>query len=474
MRKRILRKWFAVALSACLTFALLSTSRAVDPDVVRIEDAFARIAEETFPSVVVIHGRRHARMRLPDNTLQDSQFQLPPELERHLRDRFDMRPRRMPQDNQPFAEGRGSGFFIDKDGHILTNNHVVAGSDELLVRLQDGREFKGRLIGTDRKSDLAVVKIDSEGVEFPFIEFADSDKVRVGQWAIAIGAPFNFDYTMTVGIVSQKGRSVGLNVYENYIQTDASINPGNSGGPLLDIHGKLIGVNNFIVSGNPFSPANVGLGFAIPSNMARDVFEQLIKHGEVVRPWIGISMQPLDSKLKEQFGAERGVLVVEVFRDNPAESAGLQPGDVIVDVDGLKVDQPRDVQFAVLKRQPGDKILLNILRDGKESRMEIVAGKQKRDELGLETEALAQSGRGVIESFGFSLKETDDGLKISEVKQGGTAMRHGLQPDTSVYSINRKNVRTVKDAENAAASDENRMLVHIGDGRSKRFIVLER
>ncbi len=472
-KNRFLVVLFTAAL--LLTFGVFHVLQAGDKSgALLLEDAFTSIAENTFPSVVVISGRRHIQRMGQDGIQPDFPFQLPPEVERQLRERFDQRQRPMPHDRRHFAEGRGSGFFIDSKGHILTNNHVVAGNDVLMVKLRDGREFEASLVGADPKSDLAVIKIESENTEFPFLEFADSEKIRVGQWAIAIGAPFNFDYTMTVGIVSQTGRSVGLNVYENYIQTDASINPGNSGGPLLDIHGKVIGVNNFIVSSSPFAPGNAGLGFAIPANMATEVMAQLISHGEVVRPWIGISMQSLTPQMKRQFGAERGVLVGEVMKDNPADEGGIQPGDVILKIDGVEMEQPKDVQFAILKRNPGETIRVAVSRDGGELELDVVAGKQKSDGMALEPPGDTGEGISGLEPFGISLRETEGGLQISDVRQGSPAMLHGLRPGTTVYSINRKKVTTVEDAEKAAGTNNLQMLLHLSDGKTRKFMVIER
>jgi serine protease Do len=239
--------------------------------------------------------------------------------------------------------------------------------EEITVKLYDGREFKAEVVGTDQKTDLALLKVNS-GTKLPVLEFADSDKVKVGHWSIAIGAPYSFDYSMTVGIVSQKGRSVGINAYKNYIQTDAAINMGNSGGPLLNLDGDVIGVNDFIVTGNGYSQGNIGLGFAIPSNMAKDVMEHLMKGGKMVRPWIGIGMEPMSPEMKKQSKCENGVMVREVHVGNPADKAGIEPGDIIISIEGQPVNQPRDVQFAVLKHNPGDKIIFTVMRDGNTKR----------------------------------------------------------------------------------------------------------
>jgi len=463
-----LRLPLAVALLAAAILVPSPTVRADAKAQARhLEDAFAEVADKAFPAVVVIRTRRPAAGRgqagLPEE-LFNLPFQLPRQFE-------PFRQRR--QAPPPMVEGRGSGVIVDAEGHILTNHHVVADNEELLVVLRDGRELAGKLVGTDPKTDLAVVKVEAEG-PLPFLEFADSDRVRVGQWAIAIGAPFNFDYTMTVGIVSQKGRAVGLNTYENYIQTDASINPGNSGGPLLDLEGKVIGINDFIVSNNGFAPGNVGLGFAIPANMARDVMAQLIAHGEVVRPWIGISMQPLTPDLRRQFKAEQGVLVGEVFTDDPADRAGIQPGDVVVRLDGEPVAEPKDVQFGILRHRPGETIRLTILRDGQEREVEVVAGKQQADELAGVPARPDGEPEGRLEDFGLALREERGRVLVADVAADSPAQRAGMKPGDVIYAVNRQDVASVSDARKAASGSDRQLLLHVSDGRFKRFVVLER
>ncbi len=391
----------------------------------QVQSAFIRIAEKSFPAVVVIVTKR--KLELSDDPRMEDFFNSPSG--RKYR-RFHRRPPR-----QEIA-GMGSGFFIDDKGHIVTNSHVVNRQAELLVKLHDGRELPAEVVGIDKKTDIAVLKVE---VEAPakYLEFEDSSKVKVGQWAIAVGAPFNFDYSMTVGIVSQKGRSVGLHAYEDFIQTDASINPGNSGGPLLNIDGKVIGVNNFIITGSQFSQSNAGLGFAIPSSMAGNVVNQLIKKGKVVRAWVGISMQELNPELKEQLSVENGVLVREVHTGNPADKAGILPGDVIVSVDSGEVNTPAEIQRTVLKHMPGDNIKFKILREGKEIEIEVTAGQQDEELLAM---ASPESGKAVedAEQFGLKFSVRDDKVIISELKEGSAAELAGLSPGMEVESIERE------------------------------------
>jgi len=440
-------------------------------DAGRLQDAFCQVAEQSFPSVVVIRVRQPAPNRLSqrDDLIPEDFpffFQFPPGF-----DRFRRQPR---ADQMPQAEGRGSGFVVREDGHILTNCHVVGDQSEVTVVLRDGRELAGKVVGRDPKTDLAVVKVEA-GDKLPALSFADSDAVRVGQWAIAIGAPFNFDYTMTVGIVSQKGRSVGMNAYENYLQTDASINPGNSGGPLLDLTGKVIGINNFIITANSMTPGNIGLGFAIPSNLAASVLDQLISRGEVVRPWLGIAMQALTPEMKEQFKAERGVVVGEVFTGDPADRAGIHPGDVILKLDGQPINDPKDLQFGLLKHQPGATVKLTILRDGKEQDVEVVAGRQRDDQVAGDNSDASRPGKSArIEDFGLSLRETQGKLVIAAVFPGSPAALAGLQPGHEVYAINHREVTTLAEAQKLIRPRMKRLLLFINDGRFKRFVLLAR
>src|SRR5499425_1992796 len=337
-----------------------------------LEDAFASVADHVMPAVVNVSVKAK---RAPEGGPSES-----PESEQRFREFFgpeffERFFRRRP----PREEGRstGSGVIVDGQGFILTNNHVVENAGEVEVRLSDDRKFKATIVGRDPKTDLAVLKIDTAGTVLPVAELGDSDKLRVGQWAIAIGNPFGLDRTVTAGIISATGRThVGVATYEAFIQTDASINPGNSGGPLLNLEGRVVGINTAIVS------SGQGIGFSIPINMAREIMTQLMAKGRVVRGWLGVSIQDLTDDLAAGFGAsgKGGVLVADVMKDSPAEAGGMRSGDIIVELGGVPVKEVTDLQKRVASIPPGQPAVLTVLRDRKPSKLSVKVGEQPGEE----------------------------------------------------------------------------------------------
>jgi serine protease Do/serine protease DegQ len=315
---------------------------------------FIRVAAQVTPSVVNISTVSTGKGRPP------AAFFRPFGNDPFFQDFFDRFFEGMPRRRQ---NSLGSGVIIDKSGLILTNNHVIKDADEISVKFANKQEAKGNVVGTDPRTDLAVIRVSTKE-NLPVATLGNSDTLQVGEWAIAIGNPFGLDHTLTVGVVSATGRSeVGIATYENFIQTDASINPGNSGGPLLNIHGEVIGINTAIVA------TAQGIGFAIPVNIARKVMEDLVKKGKVTRGWLGVGIQPLTSELAKSFGVAtgEGVLVNQVMPGSPAESAGLRSGDVIVDVDGKPIKDARALQRIIAETEIGKPIELTVLR-GKERR----------------------------------------------------------------------------------------------------------
>jgi serine protease Do len=310
----------------------------------RLSRAFAAVAERIAPAVVSIESVQEVRSAPRRNPMVP--FLGDPE-------EGDVDPRRFRRG------GEGSGFVVREDGYIVTNNHVVAGADLVRVRFNDGRVLEARLVGSDAPSDLAVLKIDAAGLSA--VPFAAADGLRVGQWVVAAGNPFGLGSSITAGIVSATGRGIGINQYEDFIQTDAAINPGNSGGPLLNLRGEVVGVNTAILSR---TGGNVGIGFAIPADLVQSVIDQLIDGGTVRRGYLGVRMAPLPEGMRANLGLDRpGVAVVEVTGDGPAGGAGLRAEDIIVAVDGESVSTPAELGLIIASRRPGQRVLLEVVRD---------------------------------------------------------------------------------------------------------------
>ncbi|HHD64494.1 MAG TPA: Do family serine endopeptidase [Desulfobulbaceae bacterium] len=298
----------------------------------RSAKAFAAVVKKAGPAVVYVEVEKSVHVAGGQGSPYD--FFSDPFFERFFGPQF--KHPRIPRQREFKQRGAGSGFIIDADGYILTNNHVVSDADKITVRLSDEREFTAKVVGTDPQSDVALIKID--GKNLPVLPLGNSDKLQVGEWVIAIGNPFELYQTVTVGVVSAKGRNrMGISDYENYIQTDAAINPGNSGGPLLNIHGEAIGINSAIFSR---SGGYMGIGFAIPINMAKNIEQQLLQHGKVTRGWLGVMIQNVNKDLAKSFNltSTHGVLISEVSAHSPAEKAGIKQGDVVLAIDGKKVD----------------------------------------------------------------------------------------------------------------------------------------
>ncbi|MGZ8393542.1 MAG: Do family serine endopeptidase [Nitrospira sp.] len=349
-------------------------------------------------------------------------------------------------ERMPNSTGSGSGVIIDPEGHIITNNHVVGDAAEVEVRFSDKSKLFAQVIGKDPDTDLAVLKVTADH-PLPAARFGDSAAVKVGQWVLAVGNPFGLDRTVTLGVVSGIGReNINLSRYENFIQTDASINPGNSGGPLFNLRGDIIGINTAIIN---FAQ---GIGFAIPSNMAKQVMQQLIAKGKVVRAWLGVGLQPMTLDLAKKFGVgeNEGVLVNEVFERDPAALAGIKPGDVITKVDGALVDTPNKLSRLVAGLDPGATTTVEVVRDGKRLLIK-VALSERRDtvvtaslpqsrsdlKLGIDVQDLTA---GLAEKF--HLKESR-GVLISKVETGSLAQAEGLREGDLVKEVNRIDTGTV-------------------------------
>jgi serine protease Do len=393
----------------------------------------------------------------------------------------------MPQMPKSFKQrSLGSGFLVSADGMIVTNNHVVEHADEILVKLSSGgHQYKAKVLGTDPKTDLALVKIDSQG-EIPALKLGDSSNIRVGDWVVAIGNPFGLEQTVTAGIVSAKGRVIGQGPYDDFIQTDASINPGNSGGPLLNLQGEVVGINSAIFSE---SGGNMGIGFAIPSNLAMAVIDQLKTHGKVVRGWLGVMIQDVTEDLAKSFGLSEphGALVSGVKEDAPGAKAGLQRGDVVIEYDGKPVKSSHELPSMVAATPIGKEVDLKVLRDAKEKTLRVkisempkgegesgIGGEESEDssgdKLGL---AVAPITPEVARELGI---EAGAGVLVRAVKAGSTAEEAGLQPGDVIVEVNRKAVKSVEAFKSAVtgAKKGETLLFLVRRGDSTIFLALKR
>ncbi len=452
-------RFMVVVLVCALTIPAASTAKTVSPD-------FVELAKKLKPTVVNI---RTAKVIKPKQRLQRPHTQSPSD--NFFEDFFGQFNDQMPQQRPRREQSLGSGFIISPDGYILTNNHVVNGADEVMVKLADGREVKGEIKGFDDKLDLALIKI-SEKESFPSSELGDSDALEVGEWVMAIGNPFGLGQTVTAGIVSAKGRIIGSGPYDDFIQTDASINPGNSGGPLFNTAGKVIGINTAIIAGGQ------GIGFAIPINMVKGIITQLRESGKVTRGYLGIRFQPLTADLAKSFGleSEKGALISSVEKDTPAENAGLKAGDIILEYDGKAIVEGSELPRYVAATPIDRKVRLLIFREGKKQEIFVVVSKLKDGE-----SALATTGGSESDKLGISIqeltkelaarlgiKDVKSGLVISEVKPGSPAEEAGIVSGSIVIEINGQRPETQAKFNEIAAKlkkgDVVRLLLKRPDG----------
>jgi serine protease Do len=354
----------------------------------------------------------------------------------------------IPQQKEYKQKSLGSGFIIDEEGHILTNNHVVEDADEIKVILKDHKEFDAKVIGRDAKTDLALIKIKSwKGIQL--IKLGNSDELRVGDWVVAIGNPFGLDHTVTAGIVSAKGRVIGAGPYDNFIQTDASINPGNSGGPLINLKGEVIGINSAIFAGGQ------GIGFAIPINTAKELISQLKEKGKVTRGWLGVMIQKVTPDLAKSFNLkdEAGALVGDVTPGSPAEKVGIKPGDIIIEFDGKVIKEMNELPRLVAAVPVGKTVEVKVLREGKSQTFKVQV--QELDE-----KQIAAGPSQGKESMGLVVRELtpdlarrfrmdyEPGILVVQVQEGSPAEEAGIQEGDVIKEVNRKSVKDLKSYQN--------------------------
>ena len=437
--------------------------------------AFTGVAKKVIPTVVFIKVEQTIeatgtpfQYNNPFDLFEDDMF-------RHF---FGHRFPQMRPSEKYKQTGLGSGFIISKEGYILTNHHVVGEADKIVVTLKDGREFEAKVIGSDPKSDVALIQIKG-AKDLPVLPLGDSESLEIGEWVMAVGNPFGLSQTLTVGVVSAKGRtSVGITDYEDFIQTDAAINPGNSGGPLINMRGEAIGINSAIFSK---SGGYMGIGFAIPINMVKMIKEQLIAHGKVDRGYLGIGIQDLSRELLESFGLDadtEGVLISQVYEDSPAEKHGLKRGDVLIQMNGRPVKDVGHFRNMIAMTMPGTDIDLTLIRKGKQKTVKVKLGNlnEAKTEEPTQNDLMEKIGitvqnlnEDLANQFGY---QEIEGVLISGVKPGSPAAFAGLRPGTVILEANRENVQTVSDLVKAlnVSSTSKKVLLLVKGQRGTRYV----
>ncbi len=437
----------------------------------KLEKLFQHAADKVGPAVVSIQTTQVIRSERSPFGFNDPFF------DEFLRRRFPDFDRyfRMPEREQR-RQGLGSGMILDRQGHILTNRHVVEKADELEVKLADGRTFEAEVTGTDDKTDLAVIKLKGDFEDLPTVELGDSSKLEIGQWVLAVGSPFGLTHTVSAGIISAKGRSgIGVAEYESLIQTDAAINPGNSGGPLVNLQGQVVGINTAILSPSRGYMGNVGIGFAIPVNMASSILEELKTGAEIRRGYLGVRISDLTPGMAETFGfgSTNGVLIHEVEEGTPAEEAGLEHGDIVVKYDGRKVNNANQFRQMAAATEPGEKVEITVWRKGEEKTLTVRVG-----ELGAEL--------GSADWFGVAVQNitrekaeklrlrTTRGVEVTNVSPDSPAARV-LSRGDMIFSVNRKPVADVDEYREIMGElkDANKVILRILDIETGRSAYVE-
>ena len=425
--------------------------------------SFSQVAETVAPAVVNINTvSRGPSGRTPIEEFFGEEF---------FRRFFGEVPER-----EQVQKSLGSGVIVDPSGIVLTNAHVVERATDIEAVTADGKKHRAKVVGIDRRTDLAVLRLQGGG-PYPAAALGDSDKLKVGDWVLAIGSPFGLQQTVTAGIISAKGRSIGQGLFDDFLQTDAAINPGNSGGPLVNMSGEVVGINSAILSR---SGGNVGIGFSIPVNMAKRIYTELAARGKVTRGWLGVSIQPLTPELAKGFGLReaKGVLISDVVQDSPAERAGIAAGDIITEFDKKKVDTPQDLQKAVAATAPGKGVPIKVWRDKTEKTLEIKIGETPDENVALKSTnkgrtMLGLDVRPITPDIARQLNlRGGEGVLVFSVDDDSPAAEAGLQRGDVIREVNRQRVRTLQDYERATkeVKEGDRVTVLLQRGQQSLYV----
>ena len=458
------RMYNTIALLSIIAFALSAISTSSFAQDVFTGNPIAVIAKDASPAVVNIDVEATV-------TRSVSPFPNDPIFKRFFGEEFQRFSRTIPM------KGRGSGFIVTDNGQILTNSNVVEGADKITVTLSDGRTFPAEVLGTDPTFDLAVIRIDARNL--PVLKLGDSDRIDVGEWVVAIGNPFGLEHTVTVGVISAKNRSIhaGDVNFDGFLQTDAAINPGNSGGPLINLSGEVVGINSAIV------PYAQGIGFAIPVNMAKQIMDDLVKYGKVKRGWLGVYVQPVTKEFITAYGLkeEKGAVISDVVSDSPADKAGLQRGDVIIAVNGNKIDNHQDLVFRIRQFMAGDTVNLEIVRKAEKKNISVKltevapAGEESQEKGSPKTSELFKKVGVEASNVTTQLRSqyglrSKDGVVITFVEQGSFAARAGIREGDLVLEVNGTKVSDVSDLNKAVGNKDNSLVLLLGRGGRTFFV----
>ena len=501
-RKRLLAAAASVAIAGAIGLGAVTTGTVpVFAEAVRVDapqaPGFADVVERVSPAVVSVRVKAKIEPAADDGSrgfdMPRGFDDLPDDhpMKRFFKDfgfdnqqpgqqqgrRFDRRGHR---DDTPRPVAQGSGFFISEDGYLVTNNHVVDGGALFTVVTDDGKELDAKLIGTDPRTDLAVLKVDNPAQKFTYVDFADDSKVRVGDWVVAVGNPFGLGGTVTAGIVSARGRDIGAGPYDDFIQIDAAVNRGNSGGPAFNLNGQVVGINTAI-----FSPSggNVGIAFAIPASTAKQVVSTLMKGGTIERGWLGIEIQPVTDEIAESLGLKdtKGALVSSPQDDGPAKKAGIQAGDIVTQVDGKEVASPKELARLIGGMTPGNTVEVTVWRKGQTETLKVTLGELPADKKVASAEddkAPAQSDSDTLADLGLTVTPSDDGkgLVVTNVDPDSDAADRGLQAGDVITSVNSNEVTKAGDVtkaiEDASKAGRKSVLVQVTRDDANRFVTL--